>query len=590
MRLVRQDPGFRKTKLYDCEIYVREDMQPMQASERYYRFIGSNSFMPISSLVEPEVGEAMLLAPKPLRAPMEFITDITNQKDEVRSVYLRLENCDKVENDGTRLYRIVLYDFREIEERFYTVDNNLFKYRRFLSLSGYYFFEYSTVTEQFVVYKYIDEKGVRLVDEDLDTFVESRMSVSSMTPKSVEQLNRFVQYLKSGKSSFDMEFVDPTNPDLIACAVRGGAMYKDATQIVGLLQPLNIGVREAYYLSPAAKDPATGLLNKRASAEYALEHLSRKDNKLKWIIMMDIDDFKNINDTYGHLFGDLVIQKTAHIMKQVVGRRGIIGRFGGDEFFILLEDVPDREALKILLKTLTKTLFYEFSPKVNLTLSIGVAQYPINATEYETLVGMADKALYIAKEKGKNRHIIYDEEKHGKYETQNQRVKALSYTISKEKRLRAMSDLYSELAITGVSYLKKPGVLNQICEMLDIDAMAVYTKCGDELYCATKTYAEKMPETIPVLKDERYVALFGEDDVFSMTKSAKMDALIPGAYKSIKVRDIASTFQCIGYKGDEPYAWISFDMLENSKKWNDADVERLTILGKMCCRMLCEET
>ncbi len=589
MRLFKLDPRLRKTKLYECEIFVRADMTPVQASEMYYRFVGSNSFMAVSSLVEPDVGEAMLLAPKPLREPMEFITDITNLKDEVHTVYLRLENSNKMENEGTPLYRIILYDFRDVEDRFRVVENNLAKYRRFLSWVNYYYFEYDVNTEQFIVYKYIDEKAVKLVDDQLDNYFENKLEMPGMGEKAAEQIRRFVRNLKEHKSSFEMEIPSSDDPSFISCKVTGGVMYKNANQMIGIFEPIRTHEEEAYYLSSAAKDAATGLLNKKASAEYAIDHLNRKDNKNKWIIMMDIDDFKNINDTFGHLFGDLVIQKAAHIMKQVVGRRGIIGRFGGDEFFMLLEDVPTREALKTLLKTMTKNFYYEFSPQFHMTVSIGVSQFPQNATDYETLVGMADKALYIAKEKGKNRHIIYDAALHGEYETGNQRVKALSYTISKEKRVEAMAELYGNLAVKGVDYLKEPEVLNNICEMLDVDAVSLYTNYGDELFCATNRYAKPMPETIPVIKEKRYVDLFDKNDVLALGKTVKLGAIIPNAYERMKERDIASSFQCLGRKDGEPYAWICFDILENSKKWNDADVERLTILGKLCCKLLCEK-
>lgn len=128
-----------------------------------------------------------------------------------------------------------------------------------------------------------------------------------------------------------------------------------------------------------------------------------------------------------------MIRGVAEIMQELVGQRGVIGRFGGDEYVILLEKVETREQLKTLLKTIAKELRLAFDPKIHVTASIGVSEYPVDGTEYEYLMRKADKALYLAKEKGKNRHIIYEERLHGKLETDDMQNMAMAYAVSKEK-------------------------------------------------------------------------------------------------------------------------------------------------------------
>ncbi len=589
MKVVKTNCGMRKTKLFSCEVYVRENMVPVEASEQYYRFVGSNSYVSISELVEPEVGAALLQATKPLTEPLEFITDITNLADEVHTVYLRLENCSRMEKEGQSLYKVVMFDFRDAEERYAYAENHLEKYRRFMGWSGYYFFEYEASSEQIVIYKNIEEKAFAVVEEQIDYYFDKKISEMEPGDKRIEQLQRFIQYLKGRKSEFELEISNGQEEDGISCVIKGGTLYKDLSRVVGVLMPVKTSETAAYYLSPAARDAATGLLNKRASAEYTVDCLENKDGKTRWIIMMDIDNFKTINDSFGHLFGDLVIQKVAEIMKQVVNMRGVVGRFGGDEFYILLDKVPTREALKTLLKTMTKKFLHEFAPQLNVTVSIGVARYPENGTDYETLIGMADKALYIAKEKGKNRHIIYDESLHGKFETENHKVKSLKYTLSAEKRTKALGDLYCQLGNKGVAYLKEPGVMAGICEILDIDAVAIYIKGGAELFCASNRYAKDMPESIEVLQEERYLKLYDENGVYTENKVSRLAAIIPEAYAQMKSRDIASTIQCMGKKDGVPYAWISFDVLENSKKWNDNDICQMSVLGRFFCSLLCKE-
>lgn len=88
-------------------------------------------------------------------------------------------------------------------------------------------------------------------------------------------------------------------------------------------------------------------------------------------------------------------------MQVLVGQRGVIGRFGGDEYVILLEKVETREQLKTLLKTIAKEFALAFDPKTHVTASIGVSEYPVDGSEYEELMRKADKALYLAKEKAR---------------------------------------------------------------------------------------------------------------------------------------------------------------------------------------------
>lgn len=87
-----------------------------------------------------------------------------------------------------------------------------------------------------------------------------------------------------------------------------------------------------YYATSEAVDSATGLLNKRACMEYTKSVIASNDDKIHYMIMFDVDNFKSINDTYGHLFGDEVLSKIANIINANLNGRGIAGRFAGDEF------------------------------------------------------------------------------------------------------------------------------------------------------------------------------------------------------------------------------------------------------------------
>lgn len=173
---------------------------------------------------------------------------------------------------------------------------------------------------------------------------------------------------------------------------------------------------------------------------------------------MDVDDFKKVNDTYGHLFGDEVFSRLSETIRSVVDARGAVGRFGGDEFMIVLDGVSDEEMLRRILKTASKNLqwtYKDYVDSVPVTTSCGVAKFPDDGDSFEDLFKKADKALYIAKAKGKNRFIIYDEAKHGSIVTEREsdNIVGIKAIASEGKKADAMSEVVLALHKNGVSAL-----------------------------------------------------------------------------------------------------------------------------------------
>jgi len=120
--------------------------------------------------------------------------------------------------------------------------------------------------------------------------------------------------------------------------------------------------------------------------------------------MIDIDNFKAFNDTYGHQAGDSIIREISKIFKDVSRKIDIVARYGGEEFGIILPMTKKEEAL-VLAERIRKAV--ETSPRLkNITISIGVASYPADGNVKEDLISKTDKALYEAKRSGKNRICV----------------------------------------------------------------------------------------------------------------------------------------------------------------------------------------
>ena len=176
------------------------------------------------------------------------------------------------------------------------------------------------------------------------------------------------------------------------------------------LNSFETDIEEGYY------DDMTGVLSKSAITDYAKKLMDRTPTKQFYYFLMDVDNFKSINDTYGHLKGDEVIIEVAKIAQECVGDKGLVGRIGGDEFAIVLEKIHEEQELRDVLREIRYIVREKYADEDNnftITTSLGGALFPDYASNYEEMFKLADRMLYVAKAKGRDRYIIYTPSVHG---------------------------------------------------------------------------------------------------------------------------------------------------------------------------------
>jgi len=164
----------------------------------------------------------------------------------------------------------------------------------------------------------------------------------------------------------------------------------------------------------AAKDGLTGLYNHAYIKERMKQELfrSRMYKHSMSLLMIDIDNFKSINDTFGHAYGDQVLTTVAELMRQNLRPTDILGRYGGEEFLIVLSNTKNQDLRLIAerLRTCVESHCFEMlsspSETFTVTVSIGGCSYPDHGQTIEELAAYADQSLYIAKRQGKNRVIV----------------------------------------------------------------------------------------------------------------------------------------------------------------------------------------
>jgi len=157
----------------------------------------------------------------------------------------------------------------------------------------------------------------------------------------------------------------------------------------------------------AVRDPLTDLFNRRyleETLEREISRAQRTGNSVS-VMMIDFDNFKEVNDQFTHLIGDQALLAFANILKKTSRREDIVCRYGGDEFLLILPDLAAEDAYaraEAWRKSVSDLLFETPRGKMNVTVSIGLASFPLDGTTATDLITTADQAMYSAKENGKN--------------------------------------------------------------------------------------------------------------------------------------------------------------------------------------------
>jgi len=198
-------------------------------------------------------------------------------------------------------------------------------------------------------------------------------------------------------------------------------LYEETKQLALLNQQLEQRIAEKTQLLNEANkaltvlslhDQLTGLYNRRY-LDVILEkqiNSAKRHNKIFAVLLLDIDHYKKINDELGHEAGDFVLKEISNCIQNHIRTEDIVARYGGDEFIVILVDIDSKNALQraeLLRKSVeTMEIYYDKKQLENLSISIGIAMYPINGKKEHILIKAADSALYKAKLLGKNHVVI----------------------------------------------------------------------------------------------------------------------------------------------------------------------------------------
>ena len=173
--------------------------------------------------------------------------------------------------------------------------------------------------------------------------------------------------------------------------------------------------REFVLLEKASRDYLTGLYNRGGAEELINQYLSEMtgtEGVTSMFLLLDLDNFKQLNDTLGHQMGDRALQEVADVLRSHFREYDIVCRLAGDEFVVLMKEMP-QEAMDKNMQALLKKIEREYcvgDTAVPLSASVGVSIWPGHGGSFDELYRKADVALYHAKENGKRTYMIYQDD------------------------------------------------------------------------------------------------------------------------------------------------------------------------------------
>lgn len=585
--------------IYYGKAALRKGYYFVDGDEPFYHFIGKNSVYSVVELLHPEDVEAFVEAAGKLEQdPQCLVVRMRCYNDKYRCLYLTLNQTDRV-LDGVNLINLEFSDFMLLRERYDVYVSLIKKYRQFMSLVPQMFFEYIYETDEMSAYQYVNQKSIPLFKRKLADIQADILADPDYSEAEKLHYNSCCDILRKGAERFDFTLQSKLfykdSPKEGKYQLKGCILYRHGKKqmVVGTISVLGqANEKKSYYLSDNAIDPGTGLLNKRAIHEYTIEQIQYCGSvgKSMYLAVMDIDNFKNVNDTFGHMFGDEVLAKVAEIIRGVLEGRGFCGRFGGDEFMIVMDSISSEAELRRVLKTIAKNIMWAFDQRkveVNITTSTGIAKFPDDGKNFEELFKIADKALYIAKLKGKDRYIIYDEQKHKDFTneetvTRNTSIKAM---VSDEQKAKIIADLVLKLHTQGVDALDE--AMKTMRDYFDMDGVTIYV--GEKMY-RVKTLGkyENPIQRLTCMWDEAYLGMFDAQGIYQESTIHKLMQLSPEAYEMYVQQENGKFIQCVAFREKKPVAVIAFDFFNRSPKYGVSDFGMITLAGRLMAEIACQ--
>lgn len=354
--------------------------------------------------------------------------------------------------------------------------------------------------------------------------------------------------------------------------------------------------RSQYLLRKAQQDALTGIYNKITTQNLIKDYLSKIDiHELGAMMIIDIDNFKEINDSQGHLFGDAILGDIARRMKNEFEYTDIIGRIGGDEFIVFFKDIQSINNIKMSAQKMLDEMekLEDTHDHLHISCSIGISITPRDGIEFTELFQKADQALYQAKNEGKKQYVIYNESIMHEYVFNAKPRSLINEKIDSNENNRISSGQIAEYVFrvlynsSDLEYAIS-SILEIVGLQFDVSRVYIFENIENDLYCCNtfewcNQGVEPQMENLKQVsyKDDlggNYYDNFNENGIFYCADIHNLPKL---QYAILAPQGIKSMLQCAIKDNGQIKGYVGFDECRKNRYWTQEQIDALVFVSEI---------
>lgn len=485
---------------------------------------------------------------------------------------------------------------------------SLERYKIVLEQTNDIIFEWDIAQDK-VIYsaKWIEKFGYTPIQDKASKLIPT---ISHLYPEDMLRFKDFIDEMSSGKKYGELAFrVANADGCYQWCKIRATAQFNGdgrPFRVVGIIVDINDDMIATQKLvDKTERDSLTNLYNKISAVRRVEQFLNkRNDDDNAAIFIIDVDDFKLVNDRYGHMFGDSVLSRISAQISSIFRGEDVIARIGGDEFLVMVcssanDDYIETVASRII--NCLKNASLDIPLDYNISCSVGVSRCPEDGTDFQTLFEKADMALYQAKFNGKNQFHQYNAATDGKYIGLNSAV-PLRTSIDSDEYIANELNL-NDLVPTVFYVLKNTpdlniainNVLELVGSRLNVSRTYIFENSDDGTY-VQNTY-EWCNDGIESRKDKLgyiyydelkvpYKNHFNENGIFYCNDLSSLDE---DSYEMLKPRKALTMLQCAMKINGKFAGWVGFDECVKNTIWTKEQIDVLLLTAEILSLFVCNK-